>query len=917
MSIPSDSASPPRADRRRVWFLYLAVVLAVLAPLILRLATFGGKPELLLRVTRGATFDPKLSDLDTYKVAMIYKNAQLTILYTCYAALAVFFYQYALVVVRICRVSMVTSLIALELIVLLWMVHGGLASMGIPGLFWNVDPGTELRAGAGTTLFIYWMLYLIFGRNFDANRRRSRRLIWYGLKPVIDQSGLPASLGLSTDDVRTGVGQLRWFLGSLSVPLLLDLVLLAVLPAARPGDVDRLVAWPWLLGMVIGVSIVITIVWTRGPTRIYVLWQQFISGRLDVKPLVNLAPYKLDANANVKNILLLVGSGFVITWIPIRGFWIWLFPPAFSICVLLGLIATFTVWAATWEPRVRVAAALLILGLMTCSGGLDYEVELKDLKGWYPSALDQIRHQFDVPETSLPTYAKIKSLRDYQKRVASNDADASEQARKKRETVLDLWAHRVKSQRSTPGKPILVVVTTSGGALRAAHWTESVLRHLETQIPGFSSHIRLITGASGGMLGAANHVSLMVEGQLNQPAGTQNLLSNDYLTPIAWQIAFRDFVPNAFCPFATYNRGDALEDAWRSSRPGLKRTFREFKVKEEEGEIPSIVFSPMLVEDGRRLLIGNPPLADLAGNPGDVLIRDDRARLRQNFLDQLPKDAPPKEPDDHDLEFPDLASVSAVELFEVLGEECRDRLSLASAVRMSATFPFVTSAATVPTDPPRHVVDAGYYDNYGVNLASGWISSHRDWLRDHVSGVLVVQIRAFRNEKRLKLLDEDIEAPVKPPEYQTRLSRWSENAEAVVRFFPETVSLFSNGLRSWLIPVMGIARARESSMFFRNDEQLIALQQTLLELTNDDGFFRSVIFTCDTIHVGQEYQNVETLNWYIDPSESDQIWHNMERLDPVKQTGRERNHLRLQSLIEWWNLRQGLKPAANGSGATP
>ena len=40
---------------------------------------------------------------------------------------------------------------------------------------------------------------------------------------------------------------------------------------------------------------------------------------------------------------------------------------------------------------------------------------------------------------------------------------------------------------------------------------------------------------------------------------------------------------------------------------------------------------------------------------------------------------------------------------------------------MSSTFPYVTSAAALPTDPPRHVVDAGYYDNYGVNLAAAWI----------------------------------------------------------------------------------------------------------------------------------------------------------------------------------------------------
>ena len=40
------------------------------------------------------------------------------------------------------------------------------------------------------------------------------------------------------------------------------------------------------------------------------------------------------------------------------------------------------------------------------------------------------------------------------------------------------------------------------------------------------------------------------------------------------------------------------------------------------------------------------------------------------------------------------------------------------------------------------------------------------------------------------------------------------------------------------------------------------------ELTNDRAFIRSVIFTCDTIQVGQDAQNVETLNRYIDPEDS-------------------------------------------------
>ena len=97
-----------------------------------------------------------------------------------------------------------------------------------------------------------------------------------------------------------------------------------------------------------------------------------------------------------------------------------------------------------------------------------------------------------------------------------------------------------------------------------------------------------------------------------------------------------------------------------------------------------------------------------------------------------------------------------------------------------------------------------------------------------------------------------------------------------MQFFPWLWSLVAGGVQSVLLPFEGVAKARDSSMYFRNDEQLRGLQRMFTEVTKDQAFFRSVIFTCDTIQVGQDAQNVETLNWYIDPEEFEQIRHNME-----------------------------------------
>ena len=244
----------------------------------------------------------------------------------------------------------------------------------------------------------------------------------------------------------------------------------------------------------------------------------------------------------------------------------------------------------------------------------------------------------------------------------------------------------------------------------------------------------------------------------------------------------------------------------------------------------------------------------------------------------------------------------AVEFFRLFGEDSRKKLTLANAVRMSATFPYITSSVCLPTDPPRHVVDAGYYDNFGVNLTAAWIASHRKWITSHTSGVLVIQARAFRNEKRIKVLSEQIHAD--PMDDET--SNWERNVmERAVNFTPWLASSILNGVQSVVMPFVGVAQARDSSMYFRNDEELRALKHIFAELTNDDEFFRSVIFTCDTIQNTKHTQNVETLNWCIDPQEFEQIRHNMEPLNQAANTGRDRNDMRFQNLAKWWCSRGG------------
>src|SRR5262249_55743604 len=112
------------------------------------------------------------------------------------------------------------------------------------------------------------------------------------------------------------------------------------------------------------------------------------------------------------------------------------------------------------------------------------------------------------------------------------------------------------------------------------------------------------------------------------------------------------------------------------------------------------------------------------------------------------------DPDVNDLAQRRLLSREGIEFFKLFPHATK--FKLATAARMSASFPYVLPAVPLPTNPPRRVVDAGYYDNYGVNIAASWIFTHMDWIRKNTSGVVVIHIRdgASNAERRRELTSD-------------------------------------------------------------------------------------------------------------------------------------------------------------------
>ena len=243
--------------------------------------------------------------------------------------------------------------------------------------------------------------------------------------------------------------------------------------------------------------------------------------------------------------------------------------------------------------------------------------------------------------------------------------------------------------------------------IAASVWTALCLNRSIKTIPGFTGNVRVVTGASGGMVAAGYFVAALARPPLiatsdpsddgdvdetegragadaeRKPAPLQfsapvnpwlpqvNLVSdlaNDVLTPVASHIALAG-LPSLLWPGrARVNRGSVLEAAWERNTRRVARQAVCVVVDRGSPRVAprTLIVTPTMVEEGRPLVVSNL----------------------------------------------DVESLDEIELFKLLPRA--GRLPLIPVPRMNAAFPLVTLVAMLPTLPPTRVVYAGYVDNYGV-----------------------------------------------------------------------------------------------------------------------------------------------------------------------------------------------------------
>ncbi len=282
--------------------------------------------------------------------------------------------------------------------------------------------------------------------------------------------------------------------------------------------------------------------------------------------------------------------------------------------------------------------------------------------------------------------------------------------------ILNNWRAKFDSAEH----PKMVFLCTSGGGQRAALWTLNVLQNADSLTQGqLIKNTMLITGASGGLIGASYFRELYLRQQSDENIELYSKkhldqIASDNLNAIIFSMLMNDmFVGFQKFEYQNYkyrkDRGYSFEQQLNKNTGGvLDKTITDYYQPEINAEIPMLIMAPTIINDGRKLYI-SPHHVSYLMNAGDSSYRADK-----------------------------VDGIDFLRFFENHGS---DNLRFLSGLRMSATFPYITPNITLPSDPPMEIMDAGITDNFGISDAVRFLYSFKDWISENTSGVIIVSIR--------------------------------------------------------------------------------------------------------------------------------------------------------------------------------
>lgn len=298
------------------------------------------------------------------------------------------------------------------------------------------------------------------------------------------------------------------------------------------------------------------------------------------------------------------------------------------------------------------------------------------------------------------------------------DSSTMEQDRQATLEQLKNWRSKFPSDQ----KPKLIFLCASGGGKRAALWTINSLQYCDSLSQGkLMEHAVLITGASGGLIGATYFRELKLReklGEKTEPyaAVHRQRISTDNLNPLIFSLLANDlFVGFTKFQYAGiyYQRDRAytFENQLNEITEGMMdKPISDYNRYEKQGLIPLVILTPTVINDGRKIYIASRPVSFMNYEAGTV------TGYRG-------------------------AKISGVDFQRFFRDHGAPQLRFLSALRMSATFPYITPNTSLPTDPSIQIMDAGISDNFGLSDAVRFLFAFKEWVDENTSGVIFVSIR--------------------------------------------------------------------------------------------------------------------------------------------------------------------------------
>lgn len=283
-------------------------------------------------------------------------------------------------------------------------------------------------------------------------------------------------------------------------------------------------------------------------------------------------------------------------------------------------------------------------------------------------------------------------------------------------SILENWKRKNGEE-----KPKLIILNTSGGGSRSALWTFTVLQKCDKSLCGeISNHLNLITGASGGMVGAAYFRELILRNLKGEIKDRYDQKYSDNLgKDLLNKMAFSASTTDLFFRYQTFeynkriytkDRGYAFEEHLHENTEDLlQHNLGYYELPEKNAQIPLMIMSPTIVNDGRRLLISPQSLSFITAN------RDNPKQVSTSYEN--------------------------IDFQTFFAKNDPQKMRFSSVLRASATFPFIMPMMTMPTDPEMQLMDAGIRDNYGSKTALDYLFALRAWIHENTSGVIILEIR--------------------------------------------------------------------------------------------------------------------------------------------------------------------------------